>query len=109
MSQDQVILLLFRVVTIAGLVAIGAFVGQYTMLAPWWRNAIGRTLVIKDLLLMLILVPTVLSLFFQFNRLTSHIAAWIDIVFLGLLTPVMLWRMAVFYRIHRDKAGDKPE
>ena len=112
MSQDQVIVLLFRIITIADVAAIAAFIACYTRWAPWWRNPIGRTLVIKDILLVLILVPSIMSLFFQFNRLTSHIAAWADIALLGLLVPVMAWRIAVFGRIHQqgdDKAAANRE
>jgi hypothetical protein len=50
-------------------------------------------------------VPTVLSLFFQFSRLTSHVAAWIDVVLFGTLTPVMLWRTLVWQRVHRSRNG----
>lgn len=99
------ILLLFRIVIIADLVAILAFISVYTRLAPWWRNPIGRTLVIKDILLVLILIPSVLSLFFQLNRFDSRITGWVDIALLGLLAPVMLWRSAVWMKIHRQKQG----
>jgi hypothetical protein len=103
MSQDQWIILLLRIIIISNIVSIIIFVGQYWRLAPWWKNPIGRTIVIKDLLLILILIPSVLSLFFTFNRLTSHIAAWVDVVLLGALTPVMVWRTVVWQRIHREK------
>jgi hypothetical protein len=110
-TQDELILLLLRIVLIADLAAILAFIADYSRLAPWQRNPIGRTIVIKDILLVVILVPTVLSLFFHFSRLTSHVAAWIDIGAFGLIVPVMLWRVVVFERIHREKQeppGGKP-
>lgn len=105
MTQDQVIILLLKITLISGVISIAAFVAVYWRLAPWWRNQIGRTLVVKDVLLILIMIPTILSLFFQFNRLTSHIAAWLDVVLFGLITPVMIWRAVVWVRIHRGKAG----
>lgn len=105
MTQDQVIVLLLKIVLIADVLSIVAFIVTYGRLAPFWRNPIGRTIVIKDALLVLVLLPSILSLFFQFNRLSSHIAAWLDIALLGLLVPVMLWRCAVWIRIHQQKAA----
>jgi hypothetical protein len=105
-TQDQLLILLLRIVLIGGVVSILAFIAQYTRLAPWWRSPVGRTIVIKDALLLGVLVPSVLSLFFEFNRLSSHIAAWVDIVFLGLITPVMCWRIWIWERIHRHGGGE---
>lgn len=111
MSQDQAIILALRVVLVAGVVSIVLFVADYTRLTRWgcWRNPIGRTLVWKDVLLACCLTPSLLSLFWHFSRLTSHIAAWVDIALFGLLAPVMLWRVAVFERIHRNKPPDPGE
>lgn len=103
MTQDQLIILLLKVVLVAGEASVLAFIGQYTRLARWWHNEIGRTLIVKDILLALMLLPTILSLFFQFSRLTSHVAAWVDIGLFGLLTPVMIWRIVVWQKIHNDK------
>ena len=112
MSQDQWIILLLKIVLTSGALSVITFILVYSRLAPWYRNEIGRTLVVKDILLVLMLTPSLLSLYFQFNRLTSHIAAWLDIVLFGALTPVMLWRCAVWVRIHRAKdsrgTGDAP-
>lgn len=110
MSQDQAIQLALKIVLTSGIVSILAFIADYWRLAPWWKNPIGRTIVIKDFLLILCLLPPVVSLFFQFNRLTSNVAAWIDISDFGLLTPCMIWRIVVWERIHRgkDRPGDEP-
>lgn len=109
MTQDQLMILLYRIVLVADLLSITAFVVTYTRLAPWWRNQIGRTLVIKDLLLILILIPSILSLYFQFNRLTSHVASWLDLVFLGALTPVMIWRIWIWIKFHRGESSADPD
>lgn len=104
MSQDQLIILLFKIVLVCGAVSVALFVAEYTWRTKWgcWRNDIGRTLVWKDILLILCLLPSILSLFLHFNRLTSHIAAWVDVGLFGLLTPVMIWRTAVFERVHKQ-------
>jgi len=72
-------------------------------MAKWWTDEIGRTLVIKTLLVAGLLVPTAMSLFFDFNRLTSHIAAWADVVLILAITPVMIWRSAVWLKIGRKR------
>ena len=102
MTQDQDIILCFKVAEVCGIVTIAAFVLCYSRWAPWWRNAIGRTIVIKDLLLIVAFIPSLLSLFLQFNRLTSHLAAWLDVAMISLISPVMLWRIWVFRKIHEQ-------
>ena len=106
MSQDQVIVLLFKVGCIAGFISLVGWVIIYTRLARWWKNPIGRTLVVKTLLIAGLLVPTTMSLFFNFNRLTSHIAAWVDVVLIGAIAPVMIWRSIVWLREARDGRKD---
>lgn len=106
MTQDQLIILLLRVVLISGAVSVAAFIGVYTALAPWWRDPVGRTIVIKDMLLALLLVPSILSLFFHFSRLSSRVAAWADLALFAAMAPVMLWRCVIWIRIHRKKEGN---
>lgn len=107
MTQDDAILLAFKIVEVASLVTIVAFVAYYTKIAPWYRNPIGRTIVIKDLALMLVLIPSILSIFLHFGRLTSHIAAWFDVASFSAIPVIMVWRIVVWRRIH--KAGQFPQ
>lgn len=106
MTQDQWIVLLFRIVLVAGFVSLSAWIADYTRMAPWWDNPIGRTLVTKTALIAALLIPTSLSLFLNLNRLSSHIVAWVDIALIGLVTPVMLWRIVVFRKIHGHGGGE---
>jgi hypothetical protein len=101
-TQDEWLILAFKIVTIAGFLSLTAWIVLYTRLAKWWRNPIGQTLVAKTTLIALLLVPTTLSLFFDLNRATSHLVGWIDVVLIGLITPVMIWRSVVWLHIHRD-------
>ena len=103
MTQDAAILLAFKVVEVASVVTIAAFVTCYTWWtrAKCWTNPIGQTIVIKDLALLLVLIPSILSIFFQFNRLTSHIAAWFDVGSFALVPVIMCWRIVVWRNIHR--------
>jgi hypothetical protein len=103
-TQDQAIVLAFKVVEVASLVTIIAFVACYSRWAAWFRNPIGRTIVLKDIALVLVLIPSILSIFLSFNRLTSQIAAWFDVGSFALVPIIMVWRIAVFRKIH--KMGD---
>lgn len=108
MTQQQWIILAFRVVLISGFLSLAAWVVVYTGLTGWanWKNPIGQSLVIKTCLVALLLIPTTLSLFFHFSRLTSETAAWLDVAFIGLITPVMWWRTAVWLRIYRQPVSE---
>ena len=115
MSQDTAILLAFKVVEVASVVTIAAFVGCYSRWTrgKCWTNPIGQTIVAKDVALLLILIPSILSIFFQFNRLTSHIAAWFDVAAFGAVPVIMCWRILAWRRIHlagqleQEGAGDR--
>jgi len=106
MTQDQAITLAFKAVEIASVVTIAAFIAYYSRVAAWWRNPIGRTIVYKDVALILVLIPSILSIFLHFNRLSSHIAAWFDVGSFALVPVIMVWRIVVWRRIH--KAGNEP-
>lgn len=104
MTQTQAIVLCLKIGLVAGFASIAVWVAVYSRLAFWWRNAIGRTLVIEAALIAGLFVPQILSLFFSLNRFDSRVAAWADVTLIGLVTPVMLWRTAAFLRM-----GPSPE
>lgn len=109
MNQDHVLLLLLRAVLIADMTALAAFVGEYTLRARWWENPVGRTIVIKDLMLAAAFTPSVLSLFFKFSAFTSRVAGWTDVGLFAGIAAAVTWRIVVFERIHREPpAGDPP-
>lgn len=103
MSQDQWILLLLKIGLISGAAVIVLWVAVYSRLTrrAAWRNPIGRTLILESLLIAGLFVPQILSLFFQLNRFDSRMAAWADVTLIGLVTPVMLWRTAVWLRMRK--------
>lgn len=107
MTQDRLILLMLKVVLCADVAATLAFIGDYSRLTRWrWvRNPIGRTIVVKDILLVGAFLPSILSLFVNFSRLTSHIAAWADIGLFAGIGACMAWRILVFERISRREGG----
>jgi hypothetical protein len=101
MTQNAWLALAFKVIDVATLVTIAAFVGYYTKIAAWYRNPVGRTIVLKDLALILVLIPSILGIFFHFSRLTSYIAAWVSVVSFALVPVIMVWRIAVWRKIHK--------
>jgi len=101
--MSQLLLLLFKITLVADLVALVTFVVIYSVLAPWWNNVIGRTIVVKDILLGLALTPSILSLFFHFNRLDSLVAGWVDVGLFAGIAAAMAWRSVVWLRIYRKK------
>ena len=102
MTQAQWLILSFKAVSIAAVCSLTGWIVIYTRVAAWWRNPIGQTLVIKTALIALLLIPTILSLFFHLNRITSMAAGWADVGLIGLITPVMIWRSVVWLQLHRD-------
>jgi hypothetical protein len=107
MTQDAAILLAFKVVEVASVVTIATFVACYTWWTrgKCWTNPIGQTIVLKDLALVLVLIPSLLSIFIDFNRLTSHIAAWFDVASFGAVPVIMTWRIVAWRRIHKNGGG----
>jgi hypothetical protein len=105
MKPDIILLDALRIVLVTGLVSLFAWVGVYTKLAPWWRNVIGRTMVIETILIGLVFIPSTLSAFFNFNRLDSRIAGWVDVGLIGLVTPVMIWRVILWLRMAKKDKG----
>jgi hypothetical protein len=105
-TQDQFILLCFKAAEIAAVVTIAVFTAFYTWWTKGkcWTNPIGQTIVYEGLALILVLIPSILSIFIDFNRLTSHIAAWFDVGSFALVPIIMVWRIAVFRKIR--KMGD---
>ena len=100
MSHAELIVTAQRVVLVTGLTSILTWIGLYTAMAPWWRDPIGRTLVAKSALLACLFVHPILIVFFGLRG--SVVAAWADVTLVGLVTPVMVWRIVVWVR---ERAG----
>lgn len=78
-----------------------AFLVQYTMLAKWWRNFVGRSLVFLDISLLGVLIPACILLakpkwtrFFASNWYLT-----IECLVLAVVSFVMLSRMVGFGRL----------
>lgn len=103
MTEQQLIVLLLKIGLIAGTLANVLWVAVYTRFAKWWRNALGRTLVIESILVAGLFVPQIITLFFPMTAQGTEDAAWVDVALVGVVTPVMLWRTVIWIRL--DKAS----
>ena len=97
---------MFKIADLVAIAGVLASAGYYTFLAPWWREAFGTSLVIKDILLGLMLALVGLSLFFNLSRLTSETVAWVQLVLLFLVGVTLFWRTLVFGRMAHQEGRD---
>lgn len=82
-------------------IASAVFILGYSMLAPWWRYAVGRTVVSLDFGIMLALLPGMLRVWFGV-RVTSAFFAWYYCFSLLLLAGITLWRLYAIYRLQQQ-------
>lgn len=109
--HDELLTSAFQVCLVSGLVAILAWVIQYSEYEDWknWRNQLGRTHLYFAALIAGLFVPTILSLFFHLNRLDSAIAGWVDVFLIFLVTPVFVSRIVLYARMHRVRKQEERE
>lgn len=88
-----------KVAVISGLCSLVLWMIVYTVLAPWWRNIIGRTLIAKSLLVAGLLIPAGLTLYFP--DLNRTVITWVDLILIGLITPIMIWRTVVWLKLYK--------
>lgn len=94
------LLWLDRIFVLTSLAGCLAWIAEYTV-NRGWRNSMGRTLLAKTTLLALLLLLSAMSLWFNLSRGTSIAVTWFGVLLLGLIGPVMAWRMVVFHRVSR--------
>lgn len=105
MSQDQILILGFKITLIAGEAAALLWVAVYTYLANWRANPIGATVTRFALYLAALYVPSILSLYFRFNRQTSRAAGWFDMAVFAVIAVELFRRIPLWVRLHMDKSG----
>jgi len=106
MTQLHLVTLLFKIGLISGFFSVLTWVVLYTCLARWWVTSIGWTLVVMKLLVAALFLVAGLGMIFPWFRNHPLATGWLDAVLVGLTTPAMLWRCAVWWRLHR--AGKLP-
>jgi len=83
------------------IIAVAQWVAVYTVLEPWWRHPIGRSLVTLAAFATVTPALFILSLLFDLNRATSQLLAWIEIVLLFAYLPALGWRSLIWIRTAR--------
>jgi hypothetical protein len=83
-----------------------AFVGWYSLLAPWWRSAIGRAIIALDSAIALALLPSVLGLLFGEQLVASVTYQWLTVCALGAIPLITCWRMVIVWKLQRRGGTD---
>ena len=107
MSQDDLLILGFKVTLVAGEIAALLWVGVYTYLARWWSNPIGATVTRFAIYIAALYVPSILSLFFHLSRLTSLVAGWFDVAIFAVVAVELLRRVPLWIRLHLRRDGQQ--
>lgn len=73
---------------------------QWTFTSPWWKDPLGGTVILKDMCMLVILVPSCLLLVWP--GLIGPVAAEVLLLcsMVG-ISVVLTWRSVVLYRIKR--------
>jgi hypothetical protein len=105
MLRDVLLETVLKVSLATGFVSLVLWVAVYTKLTNLaaWRHPLGLTFIIKSLLLAALFAVVGMSTFVNLGPRTSEIVGWVDVLLIGSVTPVMVWRTAVFIRF--DRAG----
>jgi hypothetical protein len=95
--------LALKISSIAALAGLLQWVAIYGWLEPWWRrgNEIGHSLVLLALLAAVFPALLILSLFWDLNRQTSEILAWVVVAELSGTCAAMIRRSFIWVRIAR--------
>lgn len=103
MTQADWLILALKIACCYGFLSLTVWVIQYTRYTRWaaWHDPLGRTLMVKSLLIAGLLLVSILSLFLHLNRLTSEAAGWVDVALIGAVGPVMTWRILVWRKAHK--------
>jgi hypothetical protein len=107
-TQAQLVADLTSDVVMAAFAASVLFIVTYTALAPWWRSQIGRSLIVLDTGLALVLAPSVLHRLLGVTLTTSLGFAWYYLASLALVAGSTLWRTWIVARV-QWKARRKPQ
>jgi len=78
------------------------FIVTYTLLAPWWRTAIGSLIVSLDAVITLVILPHMLRLYFGIDE-TSVFYIWFVLTVFSLSPVIILWRTVILVLVHRGR------
>lgn len=95
-----VLIVLDKIFVLTSLGGCLSWIGEYTWNSGW-RNVIGRTLLAKTSLLAGLLALTAVSLFLPLDAPWRLALSWAGVILLGLIGPVMVWRLLVFRKVSK--------
>jgi hypothetical protein len=100
--MNGLLLTLFKWSESISFVVIIAFIIQYTLQAKWWRNPLGRSIVLESVAILLVLFPETLHFYLHISTATSTGFAWYSLVSFSMIPVIMLSRMVSFERLRRS-------
>ena len=111
----MILLLALKVALVVSVGGVLVFVADYCRLTrgACWRDAVGVTIIVKDVFIAGTLAPLLLAAFFHLSPLGNEIGSWALIGFLFAAGVAMFWRVLVFEQIYRRgvkarKAAETP-
>jgi hypothetical protein len=77
----------------------------YTLLEPWWRSQLGRSLILLAGLAMVTPMLFILALFFGLSRVSSETLSWIEAGVLFITCAAMVRRSYIWVKIAQEGAA----
>lgn len=99
-GMPGILVVLDKIFVLTSLAGCVAWILEYTV-NRGWRNSMGRTLLAKTSLLAGLLALSAVTFFVRPDRFWLLIIDWAGVGMLGLIGPVMAWRMLVFRRVRK--------
>lgn len=100
-STAELLLTLFKWSETTGFILMLLFIIQYTFLGKWWKNPIGRTIVVETVAILLVLFPSILHAYFGVTTRDSAGFAWYTLVSFSMIPFIFLGRIISFELIRR--------
>jgi drug/metabolite transporter (DMT)-like permease len=100
-TSEQWVHLALKAGSIAALVGLLQWVVIYTVLESWWRNQVGRSLVLLAGLAMVTPIVFILALFFGLSRFSSQALGWAEAGVLFATFAAMVRRSYIWVKIAR--------
>ena len=85
------------------------FMAGYTVLAKWWRTAIGRARISLDFGIAMALSPTFLHMVFGVHVDDSPVFAWYVIASIAFVGLVTLWNLVIVAKSQLEGSRSEQE
>lgn len=101
-----------EIVTLSAFFSAVAFVALYSILAAWWRTALGRSIVALDTAVAMTVAPSVLHFLFGVTSLKSETFAYFTLAAFSAIPLIIVWRGWMLWRLqvngrqpHREQSA----